>query len=353
MDRYSVIGLMSGTSLDGLDIAFCDFTLDKTWSFQLLEAETVNYSPEMKEKLSSLSDGTAKELAEYHVYFGKFCGERVAEFVKRKKMTPDFVASHGHTIFHQPGIGLTLQIGEGAALAAASGFPVVCDFRSGDIALGGQGAPLVPIGDRLLFGRYTYCLNLGGIANISFESGGNRIAFDVCACNILLNYLAQKSGKAFDLNGEMAAAGKVHPGMLAKFNSLEYYSRPFPKSLGREDVDRDLIRFFEKNEFNLPLEDLMATAVEHIARQIGNNTGAGTMLVTGGGVFNTFLIQRLKEFTATEVIVPDPEIVNYKEALIFAFLGLKRWRSEVNCLKSVTGASRDNIGGAIYPGGVI
>jgi len=348
MDSYKVIGLMSGTSLDGLDIAFCDFSFKDKWEYKIVQAETIEYDENMRIRLSSLAGSTALEFASFHVAFGKFCGDKVAAFLKRNKLKADFIASHGHTIFHQPALAFTTQIGDGAALSVAAGLPVVCDFRSVDVALGGQGAPLVPLGDELLFRDYTACLNLGGIANISFAKDGGRVAFDISVCNILFNYLAMKSGNTFDRDGEMARAGKVNSTLLEQLNSLPYYQMNYPKSLGREDVDKIIDNYIEKNEYNLSLQDLMATAVEHVAMQIAKFADTGSLLITGGGAFNRFLLFRLKEFSRAELCVPDPLLVNYKEALIFAFLGLKRWRSELNCLKSVTGAKRDSVGGAIY-----
>ncbi len=348
MDSYKIVGLMSGTSLDGLDIALCHFTLAEHWSFEIVAAETVNYDEGFKVGLSGLSKGSALDLVRFNIDFGKYCGEKVADFIARKKVEVDFIASHGHTIFHQPAAGYTCQIGDGAALSVAAGLPVVCDFRSTDVALHGQGAPLVPIGDQLLFSEYNYCLNLGGIANISFEKDGKRIAFDISACNILFNHLALEKGLAYDKEGEIAASGRVHSGLLEKLDAGKYYTKTFPKSLGREDVDIILKEYFTLNSYSLSTEDLMATAVEHVARQIGKYAEAGKMLVTGGGAFNSYLMARIEEYSGSTLILPTPLLVNYKEALIFAFLGLRRWRSENNCLRSVTGAMRDNIGGAIY-----
>ncbi len=348
MDSYRIVGLMSGTSLDGLDIALCHFTMDENWSFEIVAAETVSYDEAFKVKLSGLSKGSAIDLARFNIDFGRYCGEKVADFIKREKVAADFIASHGHTIFHQPAAGYTCQIGDGAALSVAAGLPVVCDFRTTDVALHGQGAPLVPIGDQLLFREYSYCLNLGGIANISFEKDGKRLAFDISACNILFNHLALEKGLSYDKDGEIAKSGKVHSGLLEKLDAGKYYSKAFPKSLGREDVDIILNEHFTMNSYSLNTEDLMATAVEHVARQIGKYAESGKMLVTGGGAFNSYLMARIKKYSGATLILPDPLLVNYKEALIFAFLGLRRWRSEYNCLSSVTGANRDNIGGAIY-----
>ena len=341
---------MSGTSLDGLDIALCDFHLDEKWTFKILEAETISYDESLKQQLFGLSKGSAVELAKSHTMFGRFCGEQVADFMRRKKVRAHFVASHGHTVFHQPSSGFTTQIGDGASMSVEAGLPVVCDFRSTDVALGGQGAPLVPLGDQLLFAEYDSCLNLGGIANISFEAEGKRVAFDISACNILFNHLAQEKDMAYDKGGEIASSGKVHSKLLEELNSEKYFSKVYPKSLGREDVDLILNKYFVLNSYALSIEDLMATAVEHVAQQIGKLAVSGKMLVTGGGAFNSNLVSRIKNYSGATPVIPDQLLVNYKEALIFAFLGLKRWRSEVNCLGTVTGASRDNIGGAIYSG---
>jgi anhydro-N-acetylmuramic acid kinase len=348
MDSYKIIGLMSGTSLDGLDIALCEFNYADKWNYKILDAETISYDEEMRKKLASVGSGDAIGLARMNVSFGKFCGEKVADFIRKKNVKVDMVASHGHTIYHQPALGYTLQIGDGAALSAACSLPVVCDFRSLDVALGGQGAPLVPIGDKLLFDEFKYCLNLGGIANISFDQNGERIAFDICACNILFNYLAEKKGRVYDKNGELARSGIVHEKLLEELSKLEYYSRDFPKSLGREDVELILKDFIDSNQYGLSVEDLMATVLEHVAGEIARIAVDQKMLLTGGGTFNTVLVEAIKRHTASELIKPDDLLINYKEALIFAFLGLKRWVGEVNCLKSVTGANRDNIGGAIY-----
>lgn len=339
---------MSGTSLDGLDIALCEFDLDQKWNYKIVRAVTIQYSQEMKNALSSIATGTALDLVKLNTSFGKFCGLQVAEFLKDGKEKIDFVASHGHTVFHQPLSGYTLQIGDGASLSAACGLPVVCDFRSLDVALGGQGAPLVPIGDQLLFGEYTYCLNLGGISNISFENSNKRFAFDICFCNIILNYLAQKKNLPYDNDGAIAARGLVDENLLKDLDQEEFYKMTFPKSLGREDVDKIILKFFESNKYNLSIEDQMSTALEHIGKQIGRYAESGTLLLTGGGAFNSELVKRIKKYSKAEVIIPNHLLVNYKEALIFAFLGLKRWRGETNCLMSVTGASKDNTGGAIF-----
>lgn len=346
MQRYKVVGLMSGTSLDGVDLAYCEFEYEKGWSFRLLQAETIPYTSEWKRTLTQLPFQSAEAFVLAHSALGMFYGTLVKEFCEKNQLHPDFISSHGHTIFHQPAAGVTCQIGDGAAISAASGFPVVCDFRTADVALGGQGAPLVPVGDRLLFHEYHYCLNLGGIANISFEQNGKRIAFDVCGCNLVLNALARRVKKEYDEDGRLASGGKIRSDLLERINSAAYYTKPFPKSLGREDMESDVFPLLDKP--GIPVEDLLATFCEHIAQQIGRHILSGKLFVTGGGVHNHFLIGRIKSYTSAQVVVPDQQLINFKEALVFAFLGVLRQRKETNCLCSVTGASRDNCGGAIY-----
>jgi len=353
MQEYKVIGIMSGTSLDGVDLAYCYFSKDDSgWKFEIRNAETISYSKEWKEKLSTLHTKNAATLAKSHSEYGRFLGELVKKFSNENKLSVDFVSSHGHTIFHQPQNKFTFQLGDGAAFSVACGFPVVCDFRSKDVAAGGQGAPLVPIGDRLLFSDYEFCLNLGGIANISFEKNNERIAFDISPCNIILNDLALKLGKEFDDEGKTASKGNVNESLLMQLNELNYYKKSFPKSLGREDIDRDFFPIIKAS--TISVEDKLRTFCEHIAIQIAHSTNHQLLtsnlqlLISGGGTFNTFLVSRIKELCKTQVVIPEKKIINYKEALIFAFLAVLRMRGEVNCLKSVTGALVDTVGGAMY-----
>jgi anhydro-N-acetylmuramic acid kinase len=350
MQTYKVIGVMSGTSLDGVDLAYCHFVYENAkWNFEIKASKTISYSTEWKEKLSTLHQKDALTFAATHSEYGRFLGELVKDFAKGFDV--DFVSSHGHTIFHQPEKRLTSQIGEGAALSAACGFHVVCDFRTTDVAFGGQGAPLVPIGDKLLFADYTFCLNLGGIANISFDKAGVRIAYDISPVNIILNELASQKGIAFDRDGEMASKGDMNKNLLNQLNELAYYSKSFPKSLGREHIDKDYFPLI--NSLSLSIEDKLCTFCEHIAIQIAKalmnaSSVNSNMLITGGGAFNSYLIERIRFYCETQIILSDKNIIEFKEALIFAFLGVLRWRGENNCLESVTGAQKDSSGGAIY-----
>lgn len=349
---------MSGTSLDGLDIASCTFSQNPDgWSYSIEHAITIEYDDQWKSRLKNLMQASAEELAKTDFDFGYYCGEASKKFISEHKLKPDFISSHGHTIFHQPLKGFTYQIGNGAAIAAKAGIPVVNDFRSLDVALGGQGAPLVPIGDKLLFSEYDFCLNLGGISNISFDHLQKRLAFDICPVNIILNYLSQKEGKEYDQGGTMAFSGQCNELLLGELNKLAFYNEKFPKSLGREWIDLQVIPLIEK--FNLSIPDTLNTFCHHIAIQINhitlqysNNYGA-KVLTTGGGAFNNFLINLMNEKAEGKVryVVPEKGIVMFKEALIFAFLGVLRMLELPNCLSSVTGAAMNNIGGSVYIAG--
>ena len=347
---YKVIGLMSGTSLDGVDIAYCFFRFSgNEWSYEIIAAETVPYPGEWKQRISSLQQGSALELAATDAGYGTYLGDLTLDFTRRNKAAPDFIASHGHTVFHQPGKKMTFQIGKGSAIAAVTGLPVVCDFRSGDVSLGGQGAPLVPVGDRYLFPQYDFCLNLGGFGNISYESRGKRIAFDICPVNTVLNHLAGNLGLAYDKEGEAARSGTLDKPLLEALDGLEYYRAAPPKSLGTEWLSEHFFPVMQS--FEIPVNDRLRTVCEHVARQVSGvlpDDPGIRMLVTGGGALNSFLVERIRQNTRTTLVLPDMDTIHFKEALIFAFLGILRWREEPNCLSSVTGASQDNIGGAVY-----
>jgi len=350
MESYHIIGIMSGTSLDGVDLAHCTFEEEEnTYNFLIGTCETIPYPETWLNRLKSLPDATALEYAQTHTEYGKYLGQLTREFIARNKLETDFVASHGHTIFHNPARHYTSQIGEGAAIAAECGLPAVCDFRTGDVAHGGQGAPLVPIGDELLFAQYDYCLNLGGFANISMKTEGKRVAFDISPANSILNHLAEKRGKQYDKNGEMAATGAIHVELFETLNNLGYYHLQPPKSLGREWIEKEVLPMLTL--YNISPEDALCTFCEHIALQITaclSDSAEKKMLITGGGAFNNFLISRIAANTIVKLIIPDTETVNYKEALVFAFLGLLRMQTKPNCLSTVTGASKNVSGGAIY-----
>lgn len=340
---------MSGTSLDGVDLAGCTFEYsDGAWHYSVVCAETAAYSETWHMRLRQAMNISGLELSLLDHELGMYYGELVRQFQEKTGFPADFVSSHGHTIFHDPLKHLTVQIGKGSAIAAACNLPVVCDFRSLDVFLNGQGAPLVPIGDQQLFSEYDFCLNLGGISNISFDLMGQRQAFDICVANMALNELASHLNMAYDANGAIARRSTVQTTLLQTLNKLSYYQNEPPKSLGKEWYDNNFFPLLRSSGHSI--EDLLATTVEHIAYQIGEVLKGwnGKMLITGGGAWNNYLVERIQAHTQVECVVPDAFTVNYKEALIFAFLGLLRWHVSTNTLATVTGARRNSIGGAIY-----
>jgi anhydro-N-acetylmuramic acid kinase len=350
MKKFKVIGVMSGTSLDGLDIALCEFEkVDDNWKSSINDAVTIRYDDLMREKLNRAHHLNGYDLSKFDIDYGVYIGKQIKDFIKNKKVKVDFISSHGHTVFHNPKELITLQIGNGAAIAATTFISTVANFRILDVVLNGQGAPLVPIGDQLLFNEYDYCLNLGGFANISYSWYRKRLAFDICPVNIVINKLAHELDLEFDKDGIEARKGMVHVKLLKELNQLSYYNQNPPKSLGREWVEEFFYKIVEK--YDLSINDALRTIYEHIVFQVSRSlTGSVNkkVLITGGGAHNIFLIELLKKCTNHKIIVPNKLLVDYKEALIFAFLGVLRMREEYNCLSSVTGATHDNIGGAIY-----
>lgn len=363
MEHYKVIGIMTGSSLDGLDFAFCEITVDEgKYSYKVLNAECAPMPDKWKLRLEKLVLQNAVTYIKTHTFFGHFLGEEVRKFIDANNIASelDFIASHGQTIFHQPENHFTSQIGDGAAIATRSGFPVVCDFRTSDVALGGQGTPIAPIANKLFFPDYNFFLNLGGIANIAANTGDKFVAFDIVPVNLVLNKLASQLGKPYDKDGELARSGKVNEALLQELNGSWYYSKEYPKSLSGGWVSKVMLPVVQRHQISI--EDKLRTVVELIAQQtaaslkhISKNEGMqipenAKMLVTGGGAFNTFLIEQLQEKLPLQIVVPDKETVEFKEAILMALVGVLRVRNEANCLSSVTGASRDNIGGAIYQG---
>ena len=353
---------MSGSSLDGLDIVYAELEENSgKWNFTILKASCIPYDESWKERLKNAPQLSALEYQLLHTAYGHWLGAEVNRFIELHGLhyQVGLIASHGHTSFHYPLQKMTAQVGDGAAIAAVTGLPVVSDLRSLDIAFGGQGAPIVPIGEKLLFPGNNMFLNLGGIANISFHNDDSFVAFDICPANRVLNSIAAKVGKEYDANGEMAAAGNVHAPLLDKLKELEYYRLPPPKSLDNSFGGKEIYSLVRS--FALTHNDSLRTLVEHIVIQTKNAIAANyqiptpgsRLLVTGGGALNSFLMQRLKEELQTlniEIIIPDKQIVEFKEALIMSLIGALRWRQEYTVLSSATGAKRDSIGGAVWIG---
>jgi anhydro-N-acetylmuramic acid kinase len=355
MRKYNVVGVMSGTSMDGIDLAHCTIEENNnTWSYKINTATTINYDEKWRLRLSKLRTQSAYNFVRTDRYYGEYIGLLIKDFLKSNNLTADLISSHGHTIFHQPENNLTTQIGDGNAISAVTGIPSVTNFRAMDVVLGGQGAPLVGIGDSLLFSEYQMCLNIGGFANISATVNGKQVAYDICPANILLNRIAREFDLEFDEDGKIAETGKIDYDLLAELNAIPYYSQPYPKSLGREWINQNFWNIVR--ECKIEKEDKMKTLVDHIANQIGMNIDklAGDdaskvkVLATGGGVLNPVLIDYIKSNTDAEIVVPDKLLINYKEALVFALMGVLRVQNKVNVLASFTGADADSISGSLH-----
>lgn len=350
-ESYSVIGVMSGTSLDGVDLAHIQLAIiDGKWRYKIKESETVSYEPTWLNKLRSAVDFSEGALAQLNTEYTLLLSSLINNFIHRHGITAlDAVCSHGHTILHQPHNGFTLQIGNLPEIATLVNQTVVCDFRVQDVQLGGQGAPLVPIGDRLLFADFDYCLNLGGFSNVSFEQEGQRIAFDIAPVNTVLNFYANQLGWDYDDGGKIARSGNLNKGLLDALNGLEYYQIPFPKSLGFEYVKTIVVPLLDS--YPIAVKDKLHTFIEHIAFQTAKALPdpEGKMLVTGGGAYNHYLIERMQEHVPQlQLIIPEKKTLEFKEALIFALLGVLKLRNEINVLSTVTGAGHDHSSGIIF-----
>lgn len=355
MNNYKVIGMMSGSSMDGIDLALCNITrTENGYSYTIEQTKTVDYPDRWRVRLSQLRKADAMAYVKTDVFYGHYIGQLINEFIEENKLSVDLIASHGHTVFHYPEIKLTRQVGDGATISAISNLPTITDFRSMDVAKGGQGAPLVAIGDELLFNEYDFCLNLGGFANISGKIGEHRVAFDICPANIILNRTARDFNLEYDHNGEIASKGAINYSLLENLNNIDFYSKPFPKSLNRDWINTELWQLVKDGD-RLTTEDKMKTFVDHIAIQIARsveylcqkNTKGKKILVTGGGAFNTTLMDFIRSHSDAEFIVPDSKLVQYKEALIFALMGVLRVENKDNIYKTFTGASSNSISGSL------
>lgn len=350
-EKYTTIGVMSGTSLDGVDLAYIVFTVkNNKWEFEILESQTISYPNDWLNKLKIAVDFSEAQLEKLNQDYTQLLATIISSFIEKYDIKNlDTVCSHGHTILHQPQNGFTLQIGNLPEIAALLNQTVVCDFRIQDVQLGGQGAPLVPIGDRILFSEYDYCMNLGGFSNVSFEQNKERIAFDISAVNTVLNFYANQLGFDYDDKGSISKTGTCNDDLLSKLNALDFYQKKYPKSLGFEFVKETVLPIIEK--YSIPIEDKLHTFTEHVALQIAlalpNKNGS--LFITGGGAYNDFLIERIQyHLPEMKIIIPSAKILEFKEALIFALLGVLKLRGEINVLSSVTGAKSDHSSGMIY-----
>ena len=360
MKTYYAIGLMSGSSLDGLDIVYCKMTwADVTiTNWEILAAETMDFSPMWKARLQALPTQNALNFAKTDMYLGYYMAELVNTFIEKYAVQEiDFIASHGHTIFHDPDRRFSSQIGNGAALAALTGQQVICDFRSQDIALDGEGAPLAPLADHYLYPAHDHYINLGGIANISTKRQTTWTAFDVCYANQVLNFLANELNLEYDLNGEFARAGTVDLALLEQVKQAPFYRKKPPKSMANEWIRKEVLPIYLNHECSI--QDKLCTAVEHIAYELANamrrlnHKQTNTVLVTGGGAYNAYLMERLVHYTEPldkQLVLPDPLHIDYKEAALMVLLGVLRLEKRPNSLKEVTGAAKNTVNGAIYYG---
>jgi anhydro-N-acetylmuramic acid kinase len=359
---YKVIGLMSGSSLDGLDIAYVH--IEETggkWRYEIIHTACMPYEEAFRQALRDAVDMRAIDYQLLHVSFGQYIGKQLLSFIDQHALAHkvDLIASHGHTTFHLPSSNMTGQIGDGAAIAAITELPVITDLRAVDVALGGQGAPIVPIGEKWLLPAHRYFLNLGGIANVSANFDDNRyVAFDICAANRVLNMIIEPMGLPYDAGGQVAATGRVDADLLAVLNGLDFYQMPYPKSLANDFGTHVVFPLIDERGLSIP--DALATYVEHIAIQIAASLvplqrqagdSPASLLASGGGAFNQFLLERLQENLRPlhiTIAAADPVLIEFKEALVMALMGVLRYREENNVMSSVTGASRDSVGGALW-----
>lgn len=351
IEKYKVLGVMSGTSLDGIDCAVVKFSFkNNEWNYDFVLGKTIPYTIDWINKLQNAIHLNGTDLHLLNIDYTYMLAETLSSFLLENNLNDlDFISSHGHTVLHQPENGITLQIGNLPIITDLVSIPFVCDFRVQDVLLGGQGAPLVPIGDRLLFSEFDYCLNLGGFSNISFKEKVNRIAFDICPINTLLNHFSQKIGKDYDDEGKLAEQGTVNQDLFDKLNHLEFYHQKGPKSLGIEQVNELFLPLIDR--YKISYYDILATLVEHMAFQISNviKNKKSRLLITGGGAYNRYLINRIQSYLPdTQVELGSKELIEFKEAIIFAFLGVLRITNKINVLSSVTGASKDHCSGIIF-----
>lgn len=359
MIRYNTIGIMSGSSLDGIDIVYVEFYFEnKEWKYLVMESNCYPYNPEWHDKLSDLHKASAFDYQQTDYELGKYIGESINHFIDTYNINKKdlIIGSHGHTIFHEPAKGFTSQIGSGATISALTNSTVVTNLRSGDVSLGGQGAPIVPIGERYLWPGYSMYLNIGGIANITVHNNKETIAYDICAANRVLNLLANKIKMEYDKDGTTARSGKIHTELLSTLNNIEYYKQSYPKTLNNSFGTEYIYNIIES--YSLTVEDALFTYTEHIAIQISNVINlhqkqmdkSTEVFITGGGALNKYLIERIQHYINkdTNIVIPSKLIIEFKEAIIMAFLGLLRVLNKTNVLSSVTGAKRNSSNGCIW-----
>ena len=349
MQQFNVIGLMSGTSLDGLDLVFVRFKLDKYWRYDIIHSKTYKYQKKWNDLLQKISQKKIDSIKKIDKEYTKLLSKYIKNFINEFSIIDvDFISSHGHTAIHNPAKSKTYQIGNLPILAKYINLKVVCDFRVQDIKFGGQGAPLVPVGEDYLFSEYDTFINLGGFANITKRFKNNIIAYDICPINIVFNYLSRLIRLEFDNKGYIASTGNLNKDLYYCLEQLDYYKLNPPKSLGIEWVNDEIYPILERF-LSIPTQDLMNTFSNHFASQISKNIeNQEKIMITGGGAYNDYLIENIKSLTKSNIYIPDPKIIEYKEAMIFSFLGVLKILGINNCYSSVTGAKIDHCSGKIY-----
>ena len=348
MDKIEVIGVMSGTSLDGLDLCHVIFDLKNLSDFKIANSISISYNSNILEKLHNIVERESEEINNIDIVYGTFIGESINKFISDFNLKNiNLISSHGHTVFHQPEMGITLQIGNGEIINKMTGIKTVNNFRAQDLSLKGQGAPLVPIGDKILFSKFKYCLNLGGFINLSIKSDNQITAYDICPLNTVLNFYSKKMGYEYDENGILSSRGKINIDLFNELNSISFYFKKNPKSLGIEFVIDKIFPLIDS--YKISEEEILATFVKHAAFQISKNINdSEKVLLSGGGTYNNNLVDILRNEYNINIFIPNKQIIDFKEALIFALLGVLRIQNKTNCLKSVTGAEKDHSSGDIY-----
>lgn len=355
---YNVIGLTSGTSLAGLDIVFVALTeVRGKWTYELKAAERLAYTSEWEEKLGGAAALPARDYFLLHSEYGHFIGHAVNQFIAQHQLDHKvhFITSHGHTVFHVPAQKMTAQLGDGAAIAAVTGISVISDLRSVDVALGGKGAPVLPVAEQLLFPDYHYRVNLAENATIAAQPDGQLIAFDVCPCNYVLDTLAGLLGRPFDEEGKLAAGGVTDQGLLDALNGLAFYNEQYPRTLTSKFGTGTILPMIQQQQ--LSTQGKLNTYIHHIAAQVAaavqqltpSEEGAAyNLLLTGGGARNTYLVETIRTILQPLNVTVTVQEEPFRNALMIALLGALRWRQEPNALSAVTGAEKDSVGGALW-----
>jgi len=355
---YNVIGITSGTSLAGLDLVFAALTeVRGKWTYEVKASERVEYTAEWEEKLGKAADLPARDYLLLHSEYGHFIGHAVNQFIADHQLDHQvhFIAAHGDTVFHIPAQKMTAQLGDGAAISAVTGLSVISDLRAMDIAFGGKGAPLLPIAEQLLFPDYQYRVNLGENATLAAQIDGQLIASDICACNYVLDTLAETLNFPFDKDGQLAAGGVTDQSLLNALNGLAFYNEASPRHMSSKFGTGTVLPMIQQHQ--LSTQGKLNTYTHHIAAQIEKivkdllpqeENVPRSLLLTGGGAANTYLVKTieaaLQPHNVTVTVQHDP----FRNALMIALLGALRWRQEPNGLASVTGAEKDSVGGALW-----